>query len=82
MKIQIVKRTYKDKTGYYIRYKNFLFWHSVYYDKGPKGEVYYTDSFGEDLDFKRYFKTYEDALEYAKKNLGDVSDSVVKEFEA
>lgn len=82
MKIKIIKRTYKGETAYYIRYKKFLFWHSLYREKSSEGKSYYTEKYGEPLDFKRYFKTYEDALEFVNTTkLGEVTDCVVKEFE-
>lgn len=82
MKVKIVKRVYKGETAYYIRYKKFLFWHSLYMEKSPEGKSYYTEKYGEPFDLKRYFKTYEDAVGYVNATkLGEVVDYVVKEFE-
>jgi hypothetical protein len=82
MKVKIVKRVYKGETAYYIRYKKFLFWHSLDREKGPNGQIYYTEKYGEPLDFKHYFNTYEDALEFVNTTkLGEVADCVVKEIE-
>jgi len=82
MKVRIVKRTYNGNSGYYIRYKKFLFWHTVWNEKCQNGDFASTDKFGESYDIKHYFNTFQQALEYVEKTkLGEVIDTVMKEIE-
>lgn len=80
MKIRIcsVSNTkYGEK--YYIKYKNFLFWHSVYWELADNGQTPYTNWY-EPLDFRMYFDTKDAAYQYAAENLFPSKYKVVKEI--
>lgn len=64
---------------FYIKYKNGLFWHSVYWDVTSDGKSPVTDWY-EPFDLKRYFDTEKEANEYAEKNLFPSNRKIEKEY--
>ena len=81
MKIQICS-AFNERYGkrYYIRYKKFLFWHSVYWPVDENGKCPVTYWY-EPLDLKRYFVSKEEAYRYAEKNLFPSKYKVEKEID-
>lgn len=64
---------------YYIKYKKWLFWHSVYWDVTPEGKSPVTDWY-EPFDLKRYFDSEDEAYRYAEINLFPTNYKIEKEI--
>lgn len=80
MKVEILSiENKRHGKKYYIRYKKYLFWHTVYWDVTPEGKSPVTDWYYP-LDFTRYFDRYEDAHRYVKNNLMGPKINLVNSF--
>lgn len=80
MKVEILSiENQKYGKKFYIRYKKYLFWHTVYWDDTPDEKTPVTDWYYP-LDLTRYFERYEDAEEYVNVNILPPKIRIVKSF--
>lgn len=65
--------------SYYIKYKRFLFWHTVWWD-GVYDDKIFIRSFYKPIGASCYFHTYNDAEEFAFKHLQYGKRNLIKEM--
>ena len=80
MKVEILSiENQKYGKKFYIRYKKYLFWHTVFWDDTPDGKTPVTDWYYP-LDLTRYFERYEDAEEYVNINILPPKIKIIRSF--